>query len=132
MLKKTITYTDFNGNDVTDDFYFNLTQAEILKIEMGTQKAVGLEATVLALQEEKDGGKLMELFERIIRMSIGKKSPDGKRFIKTPEIADEFMETQAYSDLVMSFIEDSSKGAEFFNSIIPQQEKPAIPAPPVK
>ena len=54
----------------TDDFYFNLTQAEILKIEMGTQKAVGLEATVLALQEEKDGGKLMELFERIIRMSI--------------------------------------------------------------
>lgn len=132
MLKKTMTYKDFNGNDVTDDFYFNLTKAEILEIEMDTDKAIGLEATILALQEEKDSRKIMELFKNIIRKSIGKKSADGKRFIKNDQIADEFMETEAYSDLLMEFITDSQKGAEFFNAIIPQPEKPAIPAPPVR
>ena len=133
MLKKTITYVDYDGNEVTDDFYFNLTQAEILRAEMNTDKAIGLEATIEALKEEKNSQKIMEMFEKFIRMSIGKKSPDGKRFIKNDEIADEFMETQAYSDLIVSFFQDPQKGADFFNAIIPKQEnKPAIPAPPEK
>ena len=132
MLKKTFTYNDYNGNPVTEDFYFNLTKAEILEIEMSTDKAVGLEATILALESERDGEKLMKLFKRIIRMSIGKKSADGKRFIKSDEIADEFMQTEAYSDLVVELVTDTQKGIEFFNGIIPQPEKPAIPAPPLK
>ena len=132
MLKKTITYLDFEGNEVTDDFYFNLTQAEILRAEMNTDKAIGLEATIEALKEEKNSQKIMEMFEKFIRMSIGKKSADGKRFIKNDEIADEFMQTQAYSDLIVSFFQDPQKGSDFFNAIIPKAEKPAIPASPEK
>lgn len=131
MLKKTFTYEDFDGNSVTEDFYFNLTQAEILRIEMETDKAVGLEAIVKELEAARDGKRLMDLFTKIIRMSIGKKSIDGKRFIKSNEIADEFMQTQAYSDLLMELISDSKKGAEFFNAIIPKPNKPAISAPPL-
>lgn len=131
MLKRTFTYPDFDGNPVTEDFYFNLTQAEILEIEMNTDKAVGLEAMVMELEASRDGKRLMEIFKKIIRMSIGKKSADGRRFIKNDEIADEFMQTQAYSDLIVELVSDAKKGAEFFNAIIPKPDKPAIPAPPI-
>lgn len=131
MLKKTFTYTDYNGNSVTEDFYFNLTKAEILEIEMSTDKAVGLEAMILELEAERDGKKIMDMFKKIIRMSIGKKSADGRRFIKNDEIADEFMQTEAYSDLLIELL-DAEKGAAFFNAIVPKAETPAISAPPVK
>ena len=132
MLKETRTYKDLNGNDVTDDFYFNLMPAEIARLEMSTDKAVGLEATILALQEEKNSEKIYAMFEKMIRMSIGRKSADGKRFIKSDEIADEFMQTNAYSDMIIEFFQDPQKGAEFFKKVvtIPEQ-KPAVPAPPV-
>lgn len=131
MLKRTFNYTDYNGNPVTEDYYFNLTRAEILEIEMSTDKAVGLEAMILELEAERNGKKIMELFKQIIRMSIGKKSADGRRFIKNDEIADEFMQTEAYSDLLIELL-DAEKGAAFFNAIIPKAETSAIPAPPVK
>ena len=131
MLKRTFTYTDYNGNSVTEDFYFNLTRAEVLEIEMSTDKAVGLEAMVLELEATRDGKRIMELFKKLIRMSIGKKSADGRRFIKNDEIADEFMQTEAYSDLLMELL-DAEKGAAFFNAIVPKPEKPAISAPPEK
>lgn len=136
MLKKTMTYTDYNGNQVTDDFYFNLTKAELIELEISTDKAAGLEATINKLQEELNGAEIMALFKKIIRKAIGKKSVDGKRFIKNDEIADEFMQTEAYSDLFMDICTDAKKAAEFFNAIVPQteeqQRQASIPAPPVK
>lgn len=136
MLKKTMTYTDYNGNQVTDDFYFNLTKAELIELEISTDKAAGLEATINKLQEELNGAEIMALFKKIIRKAIGKKSVDGKRFIKNDEIADEFMQTEAYSDLFMEICTDAKKAAEFFNAIVPQSEEQqrqaSVPAPPVK
>lgn len=131
MLKKTMTYTDYDGNQVTEDFYFNLTKAELLELEMSTDKVVGIENTVRRLQEERDGKKIMAMFKDIIRKAIGRKSADGRRFIKSDEIADEFMQTEAYSDLVFELCTDAEKGAAFFNAIVPQIEKSSIPAPPV-
>ena len=132
MLKQTRTYTDYNGNEVTEDFYFNLTKAEIIELELSTDKAAGLEATIKKLQEELNGKEIMDLFKKIIRKSIGKKSVDGKRFIKNDEIADEFMQTEAYSDLVVELCTDAEKGAAFFAAIVPQPDKPSISAPPIK
>lgn len=133
MLKETRTYKDFNGNDVTDDFYFNLSPAEVARLEMSTDKAIGLEATILALESEKNSQKIYEMFERIIRLSIGRKSADGKRFIKNDEIADEFMQTNAYSDMIIEFFQNPQKGADFFKQVVSvPAEKPAIPAPPIK
>lgn len=132
MLKRTMTYTDYDGNQVTEDFYFNLTKAELLELEMSTDKVVGIENTVRRLQEERDGKEIMKMFKEIIRKAIGRKSADGRRFIKNDEIADEFMQTEAYSDLVFELCTDAEKGAAFFNAIVPQVEKSSIPAPPIK
>lgn len=132
MLKRTFTYTDYNGNQVTDDYYFNLNKAEIIEMELSTDKAAGLEATINKLREELNGKEIVDLFKRIIRKSIGRKSTDGKRFIKNDEIADEFMQTEAYSDLVVELCTDADKASAFFSAIVPQPDKPSIPAPPVK
>lgn len=131
MLKKTMTYQDYNGNQVTDDFYFNLTKAEIIELELSTDKAAGLEATINKLREELNGEEIMALFKKIIRKSIGRKSADGKRFIKNDEIADEFMQTEAYSDLVVELCTDADKASGFFAAIVPQPDKPSISAPPI-
>ena len=132
MLELKKKYMNYNGEEVEDTFYFNLTKAEIIELELSTDKASGLEATIKKLQEDLNGKEIMELFKKIIRKSIGKKSVDGKRFIKNDEIADEFMQTEAYSDLVVELCTDANKAAEFFNKIVPQPDKPSIPAPPVK
>lgn len=132
MLELKKKYMNYNGEEVEDTFYFNLTKAEIIELELSTDKASGLEATIKKLQEDLNGKEIMDLFKKIIRKSIGKKSVDGKRFIKNDEIADEFMQTEAYSDLVVELCTDANKAAEFFNKIVPQTDKPSIPAPPVK
>lgn len=117
MLKKTITYTDYNGNERTEDFYFNLSKAEIMKMEMSTPGGfAGLIQRVIAAQDQP---ALIKIFEDIIVKAYGEKTPDGKGFRKTKEITDAFMETDAYSELFMELATNSDAAAAFINGIIP-------------
>lgn len=116
MYKKTIKYVDFNGCEREEDFYFHLTKAEALKTEFSEKG--GLSAAIEEIAKEEDTEKLFRLFERVIRMSYGKRSVDGRSFIKKPEYADEFLASEAYSNLFFEFMEDSSKAAEFVSGII--------------
>lgn len=127
MYVKTIKYTDYNGNERTEDFYFNFSTAELAEMELSTKG--GLEGEIKAITNEMDGAKIVAWFKKIILQSIGKKSPDGKRFIKSKEISEEFAQTEAYSQLFMELAFDAEKGAEFINSIIPtipDDKKPEI------
>lgn len=117
MLRKTMTYTDYNGEERTEDFYFNLTKAEVL--EMAMSENGGLDAFIERIVAERDQKKIISLFKEIIVKSYGQKSLDGKRFIKTPEVVEEFTQTEAYSDLFTELALDAEKGAAFFNAIIP-------------
>ena len=117
MLKLTRTYEDFDGNQRTEDFYFNLTKAEIMELEMGTTG--GLTQMINKISAEQDSVRLIELFKKIILMAYGEKSPDGRRFIKSKEISEAFSQTPAYSDLFMELATVEGKAAEFFNAIIP-------------
>jgi hypothetical protein len=117
MLKKLIKYTDFDGNEREETFYFNLTQAEVTELELSTEG--GLSAKIQKIIEAKDNATIIELFKDIIRRSYGEKSPDGKRFMKSDEIRDAFMETQAYSDLFMELATNPDAAAAFVNGIIP-------------
>ena len=99
MLKKTITYTDYNGVERTEDKYFNLSKAEIMEMEMST--AGGFAEMVQGIVKAQDAPAIMKIFKDIILKSYGEKSPDGKRFIKSKELSDEFSQTEAYSDLFM-------------------------------
>ena len=117
MLKKTITYTDYNGVERTEDKYFNLSKAEIMEMEMST--AGGFAEMVQGIVKAQDAPAIMKIFKDIILKSYGEKSPDGKRFIKSKELSDEFSQTEAYSDLFMELCTNAEASAAFIYGIIP-------------
>lgn len=119
MLKKTITYIDFDENERTEDFYFNLTNAEITEMEMSTEG--GLTKMLYKIVAEQDAKRIIEVFKDLILKAHGEKSPDGKRFVKTQDLRDAFEQTEAYSELFMGLTMDADAAAAFVNGIIPKQ-----------
>lgn len=119
MLKKTITYTDYNGVERVEDFYFNLTKAELMEMEMGT--AGGFAEMIERIIAAQDTPTIIEVFKSMILKAYGVKSPDGKRFVKSEEVANSFAQTEAYSELFMELATDSKAAAEFVNGIMPKE-----------
>lgn len=118
MLKKTITYVDYNGNERTEDFYFNLSKAECMELEMGTTG--GLSEAIKKMIELQDMPSIIKLTKEWVLKAYGEKSLDGKRFVKSEEIATAFSQTEAYSQLFMELATDAEAAADFFNNIIPK------------
>lgn len=118
MYKKTITYTDYNGVERTENFYFNLTKAELLEMEMTASG--GFAEMVTNIVKAKDAPTLIKLFKELILKSYGEKSQDGKRFMKSEEISNAFAQTEAYSQLFMELATDDKAGADFVNGIVPK------------
>lgn len=117
MFKKTINYIDFDGNERSEDFYFNLTKAEIQKMAYSVEG--GLDNLIKKIIQTRDYSRLIELIEDLIARSYGEKSLDGRRFEKSEEILHRFTQTQAYSDLYMELSGDDKKLLEFVKGIIP-------------
>ena len=117
MLKKTITYTDYNSVERTEDFYFNLTKAELMEMELFEEG--GYTAMAKKIVDAKDTTQLAKLFKDLVLKAYGIKSPDGRRFIKSDELREEFTQTEAYSEIFMELATDDKKAAEFVNGIIP-------------
>jgi hypothetical protein len=117
MLKKTIEYTDFDGNPRKEDFYFNLTEAEVTEMEMSTDG--GLVKKLEKIVAEKDSRRIIEAFKDLILRSYGEKSPDGRKFIKNEEIRNGFAQTGAYSILFMELARNAEAAAAFVNGILP-------------
>lgn len=120
MLKKTITYTDYNGIERTEDFYFNLSKAELLEMEISTEG--GYLEYVKKIVEANDRPTIMKTFKDLIFKAYGEKSPDGRRFIKSEELSTAFSQTEAYAIMFMEFTTDSKAAAEFINGVIPTVE----------
>lgn len=118
MLKKTITYTDYNGNERTEDFYFNLTKAEVMEMEMST--AGGLETYVKRIIDAQDAPAIIKVFKELILKAYGEKSLDGKRFEKSEEISNAFAQTEAYSKLFMELAINADAASKFVNGIMPK------------
>lgn len=119
MLKKTITYTDYNGNTRTDDFYFNLSQAEVTEWELRENLKGGLGVVLQSVIGSNDGNQIMDTFRLIIEKSYGIKSQDGRSFIKSQEISSGFMGSEAYSQIFMELMMNPGTAADFINGIIP-------------
>lgn len=119
MIKKTLTYKDFTGEETTEEFYFNLTEAELVELEVSAQ-GNSLSAWLEKIVRAQNGAEIIATFKKIITTSFGVKSADERRFIKSPEILAEFQSTQAYSDLFMELSTDAEKGSEFVNGLMPE------------
>lgn len=118
MLKKTITFKDLDGNDVTEDFYFNLSKAEVAEMELTMHG--GLSTYLNTIVETKDGGAIISTFKEIVRCAVGRRSEDGRRFIKSDEITEDFLQTDAYSQLFMELVTNATSAAEFVRGVVPE------------
>lgn len=125
MLKKTITYTDYNDVERKEDFYFNLSKAEIMEMEMST--AGGLAEMINKVVATKDSVAIIKIFKDLVLKAYGEKSADGKRFIKSPELSEAFAQTEAYSILFMELATDADAAAKFVNGIIPADVAKQLP-----
>lgn len=125
MLKLTKTYTDFNDVERTEDFYFHLTKAEVMEMEMSTSG--GMAEMIQRIVSAQDIPAIMAVFKELVLKAYGQKSPDGKRFIKNKELTEEFAQTNAYSDIFMELATDADKAAEFVNGIMPADIQKSLP-----
>lgn len=125
MLKKTITYTDYNGNSRTEDFYFNLTKTELMKMEMSTTGGLG--EMVQRIVAAQDTPALIKIFEDLILKAYGVKSLDGKRFEKSAQLAEAFAQTEAYDQLFMELATDADAASKFINGIVPADMAKELP-----
>ena len=128
MLKKTIKYTDYNGVERTEDFYFNLNKAEIMEMQLTT--VGGLDAYLKKIISAQDMPTLMRIFKDLVLKSYGVKSDDGRRFIKNDQLREEFEQTEAYSILYMELSTDAEAAAAFVNGIIPADVAKQLPKDP--
>lgn len=118
MIKKTVTYKDFDGNERTEDFYFHLTEQELTEWELSIDG--GLSGVLKRITQSTDTRKIMEIFKELLIRSYGVKTSDGRGFIKNKEVLDNFTCTQAFSDLYMELATNDKAASEFVNGVIPE------------
>lgn len=125
MLKKEIKYVDYDGNDRKETFYFNLSKPEIVEMQFST--AGGLTQQLEKIVAEQDQKRIIEMFKALILQAYGEKSPDGKRFIKSKELSEEFSQTEAYTSLFMELATNAESATEFIRGIIPKDLNDQLP-----
>ena len=118
MFKKTMEYTDYNGKTVTEDFYFSLSKAELIEMEMSAGED-GYSALLQKIITEENRSEMLKIFRQIILLSVGRRSEDGRRFIKNDDIREEFEQTPAFSDLLVEFYTKPDAVVEFISGVMP-------------
>ena len=119
MIERTIKYTDFNGVQREEKFYFHLSKAELL--EMETTVSGGFTKNLEKIIAAQDGGTIIQVFKDIVLRAYGEKSDDGRRFMKSPEIAKAFSETEAYTELFMELATDADAATAFVKGVLPNE-----------
>ena len=117
MLKKTVTYVDYNGVERTEDFYFNLSKAEVTEMELSVEG--GFSKMLEEVVKSNDNARIIELFKEMVLKAYGEKSADGRRFVKSKELAEAFSQTEAYSEIFMELALDEKAASAFVNGIMP-------------
>lgn len=121
MIKRTLTYKNYNNVEVTEDFYFNLSKAEVMEMEMSTKG--GLAEQLERIIAAQDAPSIIKEFKDLVLKAYGEKSADGKHFRKNDQIREDFAATEAYSIIFMEIAQDANAATRFVNGIIPPQDK---------
>jgi len=117
MIKWPITYTDYNGEQRTEDFYFNLNKAEVMELNLNANGVYG--AVLQRIIDQRDGASMVREFKMLILKAYGEKTEDGRRFVKSEELAKKFEQTEAYSELFMTLCTSPEECTKFVNGIFP-------------
>lgn len=121
MIKKTIKYTDYNGVERTEDYYFNLNKAEVIEMEVSVEG--GYSELIDRIIKTNDNREIVNVLKTIILKSYGEKSIDGKRFMKVDDNGNplyrKFEDTEAFVELYMELANNAKEAAEFINAVIP-------------
>ena len=117
MLKKTVTYTDYNGTERTEDLYFNISKAELAELELSVTG--GFSEMMKKIVAAQDVPSIVKIVKDLILKSYGEKSSDGRRFIKSPELSEAFSQTEAYTEVFLDLVASAENMADFVNAIIP-------------
>lgn len=126
MFKETETYEDFNGITRTEDFYFNMSKAELAEMELSVDG--GMENLLKKIVDSQDNKKIIETFKSILLKAYGEKSEDGRRFIKSEELSKAFSETPVYSDMFIKLATDEKYASRFIEGIMPGDLKTQLDA----
>ena len=119
MYKKTVTYEDYNGLERTEDFYFHLSENEVIEFQLTSEG--GVVEMLNRIINAKDSEEIIAMFKKIVLMAYGVKSDDGRRFVKNDEVRADFMASPAYSQIFMELAFDSDEASRFINGIIPKK-----------
>lgn len=117
MLKRTITYTDYDGKTRTEDFYFHLSKTDIVMLE--TSVDGGFQKMLTTIYNTNDTNAIVREFKNIIHVAYGEKSPDGRQFNKSDDISKAFEATAAYDQLFYEMLTDTDKAIDFIKGILP-------------
>lgn len=118
MLKKTITFEDLDGNQVTEDFYFNINKTELIQMQLSVEG--GMEARLSQIVASQDGKRIMEIVDDVLRQAYGVRSDDNRRFLKSDELFEDFKQTDAYNVLFLELCTDAGASAAFMNALMPK------------
>lgn len=118
MIGKTVTFENFNGEKVTETFYFHLSKAELAELET-LDEGKSLSEMLEQMGENVDTSKVLSLLKKILSFAIGRKSEDGRRFVKNDEIRDDFFQSEAYSELLFSLLQNPDESLEFVRGMFP-------------
>ena len=132
MIKKTITYTDYNGDKQTRDFYFNLNKVECMELEYGLGPGTSLTSSIQTIIDNKDMGTIIRTIKNIVLTAYGQKSPDGNRFVKTEESREAFEQSPAFEAIYWELINDIDKSADFIAGIMPGELRDKLGSDPAK
>lgn len=116
MIVKTVTYTDFNGNERTENFWFHLSRPELTEMLLGIDN--NIETYIKTIIKSENYYEIVKIFKKLLLQAYGEKSEDGRRFIKLPEKTKEFSESEAYSVLFTELTTNEEKASEFINGLI--------------
>ena len=132
MLKKTVTYEDYNGDNQTEDFYFNLTKVECMELEFGFGSGETLSGSIKTLINANDMATVISTIKKILLTAYGVKSPDGKRFVKNDEIREAFEQSPAFEQIYWELVTDAEKAADFISGIVPSAIRDGLGNDPKK
>lgn len=124
MLKKTVTYKDLNGKERTETFYFHYFESEIMDMEMSEEG--GLAERIQRIIDAKDQPSLLKVIKKFVIDAYGVKSDDGRRFDKSQEVKDAFLQCPAYSKIYMELLTDDKLAADFVNQVVPEDMKDTL------